>query len=84
MTGCNRWDEGVDVVVEGDAVRVADDKMLERLAEAWASKWDGRWRFEVRDGCFHQEPGAALVFRVAPAKILAFGKGTFSQTSHRF
>jgi hypothetical protein len=41
MTGCNRWDDGVDVVVEGDAVRVADDKMLERLAEAWTSKWDG-------------------------------------------
>jgi general stress protein 26 len=84
MTGCNRWDEGVDMVVEGDAVRVDDDKVLERLAEAWTSKWDGRWRFEVRDGCFHHEPGAALVFRVAPAKILAFGKGTFSQTRHRF
>jgi hypothetical protein len=24
-TGCNRWDGGIDVVVEGDAVRVTDD-----------------------------------------------------------
>jgi hypothetical protein len=56
MTGCNRWDEGVDVVVEGDAVRVTDDAMLERLVEAWTSKWDGRWRYEVRDGAFITNP----------------------------
>src|SRR5436309_6372592 len=32
MTGCNRWDEGVDVVVEGDAVEVIDEPTLQRLA----------------------------------------------------
>jgi nitroimidazol reductase NimA-like FMN-containing flavoprotein (pyridoxamine 5'-phosphate oxidase superfamily) len=84
MTGCNRWNEGVDVVVEGEAVRVTDEGTLERLAEAWTSKWDARWRYEVRGGCFHHEPGPAFAFRVAPEKILAFGKGTFSQTRHRF
>jgi pyridoxine/pyridoxamine 5'-phosphate oxidase len=31
-TGCNRWDGGLDVVVEGDAVRVTDDELLGRLA----------------------------------------------------
>ena len=51
-TGCDRWDEGLDVVVEGDAVRVTDDDVLRRLAGVWATKWDGRWRFLVRDGCF--------------------------------
>jgi len=58
-TGCNSWDEGLDVVVEGDAVRVTDDDVLQRLAAAWAAKWDGRWRFHVRDGCFyHSDPDA--------------------------
>jgi len=87
MTGCNDWDEGLDIVVEGKATRVMDETQLERLAQAWATKWDGRWTYEVGDGVFlHSYPvrGEALVFAVAPEKILAFGKGTFSQTRHRF
>jgi nitroimidazol reductase NimA-like FMN-containing flavoprotein (pyridoxamine 5'-phosphate oxidase superfamily) len=83
-TGCNRWDEGLDVVVEGDAVRLTDNKMLERLAEAWAAKWDGRWQYEVHGGAFRHRGGAALVFSVKPTKILVFGKGKFSHTRHRF
>src|SRR4051794_25784659 len=42
-TGCNTWDRGLDVVVEGAAERVTDDALLHRLAAAWAGKWDGRW-----------------------------------------
>ena len=83
-TGCNTWDRGLDVVVEGDAVRVTDDAVLERLAEAWTTKWDGRWRYEAHDGSFHHEAGQALVFAVRPTKVLSFGKGTFSHTRHRF
>jgi nitroimidazol reductase NimA-like FMN-containing flavoprotein (pyridoxamine 5'-phosphate oxidase superfamily) len=89
-TGCNQWDAGLDVVIEGDAVRFTDDDALKRLAEVWATKWDGRWQYLVRDGCFyhHDEhevlPDAVLVFSVTPAKILAFAKGAFSHTSHRF
>jgi general stress protein 26 len=84
-TGCSRWDEGLDVVVEGDAVQVADAGLLERLTDAWTTKWDGRWRFQARDGIFHDRSGhEALVFSVAPTKVLAFGKGTFTQTRHRF
>ena len=84
-TGCNQWDRGLDVMVEGDAVQLTDDDMLERLATAWATKWDGRWDYEVRNGTFHHKGGgAALVFSVTPTKILAFAKGTFSQTRHRF
>jgi general stress protein 26 len=81
MTGCQ---SGLDVAVEGEAVRVVDHSLLERLAQAWTAKWDGRWRFTAHDGCFHHEQGAALVFEVRPTKVLAFGKGTFSQTRHRF
>ncbi len=83
-TGCNQWDRGIDVVLEGEAIQTTDDTTLERLADAWRRKWDGRWQFEAREGCFHHEGGAALVFTVAPTKVLAFGKGTFTHTSHRF
>ena len=84
-TGCNHWDRGLDIVVEGDAVRVTDDDMLKRLAKAWTGKWDGRWQYEAHDGAFHHPGGgAALVYSVTPAKILAFGKGTFRHTRHRF
>ncbi len=89
-TGCNRWDRGFDIVLEGDAVRVTDDELLQRLAAAWATKWDGRWQYEVHDGCFRERSQAAdegrgaTVFSVAPTKILSFGKGTFTQTRHRF
>jgi general stress protein 26 len=85
-TGCNGWDQGLDVVVEGDAVQVTDDETLRRLAAAWTAKWDGRWQYQVRDGFFY-DPGNTEpigVFSVQPAKVLAFTKGDFSHTSHRF
>jgi general stress protein 26 len=87
LTGCNRWDEGLDVSVEGEAVPVTDETLLRELARLWAGKWDGEsWLWEVRDGRFHQPGGGggADVFRVEPAKVLAFGKGNFSHTRHRF
>lgn len=84
-TGSNGWDGGLDVVVEGDAVRVTDERTLQRLAQAWTAKWDGRWRFEAREGAFHHKGGGeAWVYTVGPTKILAFGKEPFSHTSYRF
>jgi nitroimidazol reductase NimA-like FMN-containing flavoprotein (pyridoxamine 5'-phosphate oxidase superfamily) len=83
MTGCNGWEAGLDVVVEGDAVPVSAQDTLQRLAQAWAEKWDGRWRYEARDGALHHDRGAALVFSVTPNRALAFGKGTFSHTRYR-
>jgi general stress protein 26 len=85
-TGCNGWDEGVDVVVEGDAARVTDGATLQRLADAWRTKWDGRWQYEPGEDGFGCAGGAhtALVFAVKPAKVLAFAKGDFSHTRHRF
>jgi nitroimidazol reductase NimA-like FMN-containing flavoprotein (pyridoxamine 5'-phosphate oxidase superfamily) len=87
-TGCNRWDQGLDVVVEGDAVQVTDEDVLRRLAEAWAAKWDGRWRLEACDGGF-RNPGMndlpSLVFTVTPVKIYAHAKGDpFGATTHKF
>jgi hypothetical protein len=86
-TGCNRWDEGLDVVVEGDAVRVTDDTVLRRLAGTFATRWDGRWQWTVRDGCFRDRDGGgeAMAFSVTPAKVFAHAKGDpFGATRHRF
>jgi general stress protein 26 len=86
-TGCNRWDGGLDVVVEGDAVQVTDDAVLSRVAAAFTAKWDGRWQWTVRDGAFRGEDGSgeALVFSVRPVRVFAHAKGDpFGATTHRF
>ena len=88
-TGCNSISEGLDVVVEGEAVQVGDDAKLRRIGDAYVAKYGEDWRFEVRDGAFAQRgaPGNSRVpvFEVAPAKALAFRKGEeFSQTRWRF
>jgi nitroimidazol reductase NimA-like FMN-containing flavoprotein (pyridoxamine 5'-phosphate oxidase superfamily) len=75
---------GLDVVIEGEAVRVTDEAGLRRLAEAWVTKYGEGWRFDVRDGAFAHAHGTALVFEVSAAKAFAFGKGdVYSQTRWR-
>ena len=93
-TGSNEFRKGMDVVVEGRAVRVTDTPILERLAEMWLSKLD--WPFDVIEGGFRDpaidgedgdsgDRATALVFAVRPTKVLAFGKGEpYSQTRYRF
>lgn len=82
-TGTSAWDTGLDVMVEGPAVRVTEPAELERLAAAWRTKWAGEWRYEVGDGAFRNDVGGtALVFAVDPTKVLAFGKGTYTHTRH--
>jgi len=85
-TGTNAMDEGLDVVLEGDAVRVRDRATLARLADAYERKYGSTWRFGVGDEAFlNGEHGEALVFEVTPTKVLGFGKGEpFSQTRWRF
>ena len=90
-TGCNTWKEGLDVVVEGDAVRITDQDALERLASVWTTKWDGSWPYQVRNGYFYLYDedeqrvltDSNLVFSVKPRKVFAFVKGR-SQTRHQF
>jgi hypothetical protein len=64
-------DHGLDVVVEGVATRTTDNQLLRQLVDVWAKKWDGQWKYEVHNGFLRR-------------RILAFGKGTFSQTRYRF
>jgi hypothetical protein len=85
-TGCNTFDTGLDLVVEGDAVRVTDEVKLKRIADLYESKYGSDWHFDVRDGAFNGDDGnVALVFEVTPITAFGFGKGaSFSQTRWRF
>ena len=89
-TGCNHT-EGLSVVVEGEAVQVTDQGVLERLAAVWATKWDGSWPYQVRNGYFYLYDedsqrvltASNLVFSVKPTKVFAFAIGV-GQTRHQF
>jgi uncharacterized pyridoxamine 5'-phosphate oxidase family protein len=93
LTGCNALDEGLDIVVEGNAVNVTDDARLQRLADAYVVKYGEAWRFMVRDGAFYHGEGSlreeyatrALVYEIVPETAFGFGRGaSFSQTRWRF
>lgn len=69
---------GLDLVVEGDAVRVTDDATLRRVAEAYASKYE--WPVTVRDGAFDADfaaptagPPPFHIYAVVPSTIFGFG-----------
>jgi hypothetical protein len=84
-TGTNALDDGLDVVVEGDASNVRDETRLQRIADAHVAKYGEEWRYTVREGVFVHDAGIALVFEVVPTTVFAFGKGEpFSQTRYRF
>jgi general stress protein 26 len=85
-TGNNTWARGLDVVVEGTAVRVTDNQDLQRLAAAFEDKYGAEWHFDVGDGAFLHSGGehSAAVFRIEPAKVLAFAKDPHAQTTYRF
>jgi hypothetical protein len=81
-TGCNVL-EGLDVIVEGEAVQVSDESRLQQLADMYALKYG--WHYTVQDGAFNGDGGRAIVYEVAPVKAFGFGKGeTSSQTRWRF
>ena len=70
--------DGVDIVVEGTAIRVGDEDRLQRVAEAYAGKY--AWHVTVRDGAFHDEEGAPTagpppydVYEIRPSAAYAFG-----------
>jgi general stress protein 26 len=83
-TGTNTWAEGLDVVVEGAAVRIADRESLQSIADAYEEKYGSEWHFDVGDGVFGAGEDAAAVFRVEPSKVLAFAKDPHGQTTYRF
>jgi hypothetical protein len=86
MTGCNAYGEGLDVIVEGAAVRVTGSEVLQRLADAYEAKYGAEWHFDIGDGGLVGGPGnVAWVYRVASDVAFGYGRGDeFSQTRWRF
>jgi hypothetical protein len=89
-TGASGWNAGKDIVVEGTALRVTAAEALQALADAWFAKYGEDWRFEVRGEEFVElshsggsTEGGAWVYRVRPAKVIAFGD-MHGQTTYRF
>lgn len=84
-TGTNTWAQGLDVVLEGTALRVTDRYDLQMIADAYEAKYGSRWHFDVRDGGFGIEgEDLGAVFRIEPVKALAFAKAPHGQTTYRF
>jgi general stress protein 26 len=82
-TGSSQLHGGLDVVVEGSAVRVTEPARLAQLAALWKSKLD--WDFEVGADAFRDADGrTGLVYGIRPVKVLAFGKGPYTQNRYRF
>jgi general stress protein 26 len=87
-TGINTWNDGLDVVVEGNAERVTGRDTLTGLADAIREKYRGAWDFTPDDDGFGHtddsgESHIAYVFRVPAAKVLAFAKSPHGQTRFR-
>jgi hypothetical protein len=83
-TGTNTWNDGLDVVIEGDAERLTGREQLAPLADAVRVKYGGEWDFTPSDDGFGHDSHIAYVFRVAPTKVIAFAKSPHGQTTFRF
>ena len=78
-TGNNTWNDGLDVVVEGTAIRIPASQAL---ADAYLAKYGDAWRFEVRDDMLVHGGGEAAAFRINASKTLAFAKRPHGQTAY--
>jgi len=48
--------KGLDLIVEGEAVKISDTAKMEHVAAVYASKYD--WHITVRDGAYFADYGA--------------------------
>ena len=84
-TGTNAYDQGLDVVLQGRAVRETNVDQLNTIAAAYLDKYGEDWRFEVVDGGFRGDDQPAAVFRVKPTVVHGFRRGDLpSQTRWTF
>ena len=78
------------LVVEGAAAVMRDESLLQRVAEAYARKYD--WHVRVVDGAFDADYGAPTagpppfdVYALTPTRVYGFGVDeTWSPTRWRF
>ena len=83
VTGTPLLHRGVDVVVEGSAVRITDHDRLVELAELWRTRL--AWEYTVGADTFDDGAGhIGLVHGVRPDKVLAFGKDPHTQARYTF
>lgn len=88
-TGRNSLTEGLDIVVEGEAERIADASVLEEVITAYEAKYGAH--ITSPDGTFHGigeafRSGDAVVFAVTPSTAYGFGRddGVYSHTRWTF
>jgi hypothetical protein len=79
-TGTNTWARGLDIVLDGEVVRVTDEARLQRIADTYEAKYGSDWHFDVKDGGFDGGGGPAFVFEIRPSAVFAFAKSPHSQT----
>jgi hypothetical protein len=87
VTTGNNGFEGLDVVVEGEALRLTDQARLQRLADAYVEKYGELFVFHPTEGGYTIAESADLVlaFEIRLTKAFGFAKGDpFSQTRYRF
>jgi hypothetical protein len=70
--------EGLDLVIEGETVKVREEPALRRVADEYARQYE--WQVTVRDGAFHDTEGAPTagpppydVYRLVPSTAFGFG-----------
>jgi nitroimidazol reductase NimA-like FMN-containing flavoprotein (pyridoxamine 5'-phosphate oxidase superfamily) len=69
--------DGMDIVIEGTAVRVDDPGTLRRAADTYLAKYG--WDAQPRDGAFHGDgaptagPPPLYLYEVRPSTIFSFG-----------
>ena len=90
--GANGWNHGIDVIIEGRAHLVDDLSEAREATSAFATKWDGRWTWDVR----RTDAGVRLVptpdaedadivmYAVSPETAYAHAKDPYSQTTFSF
>jgi nitroimidazol reductase NimA-like FMN-containing flavoprotein (pyridoxamine 5'-phosphate oxidase superfamily) len=80
-------DDTFDLVLEGKAAKVTDAAVIQRVADAFTSKYPF-WHPDVRDGVFYPDGLDAPpsdIYEVAPGTAFGFGKEAgFSATRWRF
>jgi hypothetical protein len=76
----------LDLVVEGEAAKVTGDAKVDRVADAFASKYE--WHFAVRDGVAYDEslPGPLVYgfYEVKPTRAFGYGADGMTATRWRF
>jgi hypothetical protein len=89
MTGGSKFEDGLDVVLEGEAAPAEDEAERWGVADVFEAKYgphmqtpDGTW---AGLGDVIRAGGNVLVYRVAPSTAFGFDKGErFSQTRWKF